>query len=101
MVIGTTNLAWDTATARQKLRLAKRKIDKWVEGRQKQLGRPVRTLDEMTPEERGQEMMEYLESEYLPAARNVEADLADVAREMGVYDIHREEGKASREHVMY
>ncbi|KAG7118638.1 putative transporter C11D3.18C like protein [Verticillium longisporum] len=87
MVIGTTNLAWDTATARQKLRLAKRKIDKWVEGRQKQLGRPVRTLDEMTPEERGQEMMEYLESEYLPAARNVEADLADVAREMGVYDI--------------
>ncbi|KAL9942339.1 hypothetical protein D7B24_005982 [Verticillium nonalfalfae] len=87
MVIGTTNLAWDTATARQKLRLAKRKIDKWVEDRQKQLGRPVRTLDDMTPEERGLEMMEYLESEYLPAARNVEDDVADVAREMGVYDI--------------
>ncbi|EEY18525.1 conserved hypothetical protein [Verticillium alfalfae VaMs.102] len=87
MVVGTTNLAWDTATARQKLRLAKRKIDKWVEDRQKQLGRPVRTLDDMTPEERGLEMMEYLESEYLPAARNIEDDLADVAREMGVYDI--------------
>ncbi|KAM0332462.1 hypothetical protein ACHAQA_002743 [Verticillium albo-atrum] len=87
MVIGTTNLAWDTATARQKLRITKRKIDKWVEDRQQRLGRPIRTLDQMTPEERGQEMLEYMEFEFLPLTPHVEADLGDVAREMGVYDI--------------
>ncbi|ROT36788.1 hypothetical protein SODALDRAFT_298371 [Sodiomyces alkalinus F11] len=87
MAVGTTNLAWDTASARQKLRLAKRKIDAHVEERQKMLGQPSVTLDEMTPERRGEEMAAYLETLYLSNVPGGEAQLAGVAREMGVYDI--------------
>ncbi|KAL2756404.1 hypothetical protein ACRALDRAFT_1093663, partial [Sodiomyces alcalophilus JCM 7366] len=88
MAVGTTNLAWETASARQKLRLAKRRMDAHVEERQRMLGRPGGvTLDEMAPEERGEEMAAYLETLYLSRVPDGEAQLADVAREMGVYDV--------------
>lgn len=92
MLMGTTNLAWDTPTARQKLRLVKRKMDDFVEERSRQLGRSE-TLDEMTPEQRGEEMLEYLQAYYLHDAGAVPDGLVEeVAVEMGVYDILASQG---------
>ncbi|KAF6842473.1 pentatricopeptide repeat domain-containing protein [Colletotrichum musicola] len=87
MLMGTTNLSWDTASARQKLRLVKRKMDEFVEERSRQLGRSE-TLEEMTPQERGDELLEYLQTHYLHEAGAVPEGLAEeVATEMGVYDV--------------
>lgn len=87
MVVGTTNLSWDTARARQKLRLAKRKMDVHVEERQRRLGRAEMTLDEMSPEERGDAVLDYVQSMYMPQEAGAEEELAQTMREMGVYDI--------------
>ncbi|KAL0938952.1 pentatricopeptide repeat domain-containing protein [Colletotrichum truncatum] len=87
MLMDTTSLAWDTATARQKLRLVKRKLDAFVEARQRQPGQP-KTLDEMPPQQRGEEMCDYLQFMYIQELGVVPEDLmAQVAKEMGVYDI--------------
>ncbi|KAK2030858.1 pentatricopeptide repeat domain-containing protein [Colletotrichum zoysiae] len=87
MLLETTSLAWETAQARQKLRLVKRKIDAHVENRQKLLGRST-TLDEMTPKQRGDEMSHYMQTVYMQAVGPVpESHMAEVAKEMGVYDI--------------
>ncbi|WYZ34778.1 hypothetical protein EsH8_I_001054 [Colletotrichum jinshuiense] len=87
MLLGTTSLAWETASARQKLRLMKRKIDAHVENRQRLLGRST-TLDEMTPQQRGEELSHYLQTVYVQEFGAVpEGQLAQVARDMGVYDI--------------
>lgn len=81
MVMGSTNLAWDTASARQKLRVTKRRVDAFVEQR-----RPGVTLDDMTNQERGDMMLEYLEHVFTPQAADAGRNIADAAREMGVYE---------------
>ncbi|KAK2065828.1 pentatricopeptide repeat domain-containing protein [Colletotrichum caudatum] len=87
MLLETTSLAWETAQSRQKLRLVKRKIDAHVENRQKLLGRST-TLDEMTPKQRGDELSHYMRTVYMQAVGPVpESHMAEVAKEMGVYDI--------------
>ncbi|GJC92241.1 pentatricopeptide repeat domain-containing protein [Colletotrichum higginsianum] len=87
MLLETTSLAWETAQARQKLRLVKRRIDAHVENRQKLLGRST-TLDEMTPKQRGEELSHYMQTVYLQEVGPVpESYVAQVAKEMGVYDI--------------
>ncbi|TDZ25935.1 hypothetical protein Cob_v000926 [Colletotrichum orbiculare MAFF 240422] len=87
MMMETTNLAFDTPTTRQKLRLTKRKIDGFVEARQKQYGGKM-TLDEMTPQQRGEEYSDYLQTTYLQQLGDVpDAVLEDVARDMGLYDL--------------
>ncbi|KAJ0162231.1 hypothetical protein CTA2_4892 [Colletotrichum tanaceti] len=87
MLLETTSLAWETAQARQKLRLVKRRIDAHVENRQKLLGRST-TLDEMTPKQRGEELSHYMQTVYLQEVGPVpESYVARVAKEMGVYDI--------------
>ncbi|KAK1985329.1 pentatricopeptide repeat domain-containing protein [Colletotrichum cereale] len=87
MLLETTSLAWETAQARQKLRLVKRRIDTHVENRQKLLGQPT-TLDEMTPKQRGDELSHYMQTVYMEEVGPIPGSLmAQVAKEMGVYDV--------------
>lgn len=87
LVVGTTNLAWNTASARQKVRIVKRKIDAFVEHRQRGIGSTALTLEDMTGKQRGDAMVEYLEVAFMPQAPEVKSQLVEAAREMGVYDI--------------
>ncbi|OLN88585.1 hypothetical protein CCHL11_01840 [Colletotrichum chlorophyti] len=87
MQLGTTNIAWDTASARQKLRLTKRKIDAHIESRQKMLGQSL-TLENMSQRQRGEEYSHYLQAVYMQELGVVpQEQLTQVAKEMGVYDI--------------
>ncbi|EQB53785.1 pentatricopeptide repeat domain-containing protein [Colletotrichum gloeosporioides Cg-14] len=87
MLFETTSLKFDTGPARQKLRLAKRNMDAFVEAQPRQPGEP-KTLEEMTQKQRGQEMSGYLQSKYIKEMGVVPEGLMEqTAEEMGVYDI--------------
>ncbi|KAI8301459.1 hypothetical protein K4K59_001010 [Colletotrichum sp. SAR11_240] len=87
MLFETTSLKFDTGAARQKLRLAKRNMDAFVEAQPRQPGEP-KTLEEMTQKQRGQEMSEYLQSKYIKEMGVIPEGLMEqTAEEMGVYDI--------------
>ena len=89
MAVGTTNLAWDTPRARQKLRNEKKRMD--LDIIRKRGG-----VEEMSGEERALELYEYLVRIYTPV-RDEEMEgvfddtklLEDAARQMGVYDVGR------------
>jgi hypothetical protein len=91
MVLGTTNLAWDTPRTRQKLRIAKRHIDNDIAERQKQLGGTVQSGDEREQIlARGQELSEYLQRYFTPeqtAPEEGRLALENAASEMGLYHI--------------
>lgn len=91
MAVGTTNLAWDTPRARQRLRIEKRRMDMdimrmWSGG------------SAMSNEERAAELYEYLVRLYTPV-RDTEIEgvfddeklLEGAARQMGAYDMLRSE----------
>ncbi|KAI8178435.1 hypothetical protein K4K54_003689 [Colletotrichum sp. SAR 10_86] len=87
MLFETTSLKFDTGAARQKLRLAKRNMDAFVEAQPRQPGEP-KTLEEMTQKQRGQEMSDYLQSKYIKEMGVIPEGLMEqTAEEMGVYDI--------------
>lgn len=87
MVVGTTNLAWDTPRARQRLRAEKKRMDM-------DMMRRRGGAEEMTGEERALELYEYLVRFYTPV-RDEEVEgvfddaklLEDAARQMGVGEI--------------
>jgi pentatricopeptide repeat protein len=87
MAVGSTNLAWNTASARQKLRITKRRVDAFVEQRQRGVGQPGVTLDDMTHQQRGDVMLEYLEHLFTPQSAEAGRNIAQAAEEMGVYDV--------------
>jgi len=69
------------------IRIVKRKIDAFVEQRQRGLGSSAITLEDMTGKQRGDTMLEYLEASFMPQTAEAPSELAAAAREMGVYDI--------------
>lgn len=83
MVIGTTKLSWDAASSRRRLMVAKRDMDRdllaWAEG----------NAQKLEGERRGEALYEYLRQKYRPETVGGEERkvLADVAKEMGVYDL--------------
>ncbi|KAL2113625.1 hypothetical protein VUR80DRAFT_3079 [Thermomyces stellatus] len=89
MAVGTTNLAWDTPRARQRLRTEKKRMDldimrSWGGG------------TTMSHEERAVQLYEYMVRFYTPV-RDAETEgvfddaklLEDAARQMGAYDVIR------------
>lgn len=87
LAVGTTNLAWNTASARQKVRVVKKKIDAFVAQRQRGLGFSATTLEEMNGQQRGDALLEFLVTTFEPLSPDVTAQYEAAAREMDVYDI--------------
>lgn len=90
MAVGTTNLAWDTPRARQRLRTEKKRMDLEIMRRRAAAGL---SGEEMPGEERALELYEYLQRLYLPVRpeemEGVVDDaklLEEASRQMGVYD---------------
>jgi len=96
LVLGTTNLAWDTPRARHRLRTEKKRMDLDILQRRMALGRssgPAGDLEEMTVEERGEELYEYLVRVYTPVRSAEEKEFIDdtrlleeAAEQMGVFE---------------
>lgn len=93
MAVGTTNLAWDTPRARQRLRTEKKRMDMDIIRKRVAEGA---LAEDIPPEERALELYEYLKRLYTPV-RPEEMEgvfddaklLQDAAEHMGVYDIGR------------
>ncbi|SPO00846.1 uncharacterized protein DNG_03594 [Cephalotrichum gorgonifer] len=93
LAVGTTNLVWDNPRSRQRLRTEKKRMDLDIMRRREAVGKGA---EEATPEERAQELFEYLVRFYTPQ-RTEEMEgvfdderlLEDASRQMGVYDQSR------------
>ncbi|PKS06641.1 hypothetical protein jhhlp_007391 [Lomentospora prolificans] len=96
LVVGTTNLAWDTLRARQRLRIEKKRMDLDIMQRREALGKfsgSVNELEELSAEERGEELYEYLVRVYTPVRSEEDKEFIDdtqlleeAAQQMGVYN---------------
>lgn len=96
LVVGTTNLAWDTPRARQQLRTEKKRMDLDIMHRREALGRfsgSANEMEQMSAEERGEELYEYLVRVYTPVRSEEEQEFIDdthlleeAAQQMGVYN---------------
>ncbi|CAI4217021.1 unnamed protein product [Parascedosporium putredinis] len=96
LVVGTTNLAWDTPRARQQLRTEKKRMDLDIMHRREALGRfsgSANEMEQMSTEERGEELYEYLVRVYTPVRSEEDQEFIDdthlleeAAQQMGVYN---------------
>lgn len=84
MVIGTTNLSWETAQQRRQMVQAKRNLDRELE---EWAGRDTSKIE---GEKRGVALYEYLQRKYWPQmddGEGVEKALLAVAKQMGVEEV--------------